>query len=220
MKRLFLIPAFAITILLNPSCKKKDDTNSETKKDTTAPIVTLKGSGDLVLPFGIAFTDPGATAMDETDGDLTSSISSNWDSEVDVNNVAVKTVEYSVSDKSGNKGSTSRKVTVKYLATNVTGEYNAIYTFTAGNGSPFTATVSVGDSENQIKISPFYGGNAILVSELSGETGDSFPINQNANQIQVNGSGKIENKGQKITLTYTLTYSNSSQPVVAVLIRK
>ncbi|MGA0848654.1 MAG: DNA/RNA non-specific endonuclease, partial [Chthoniobacterales bacterium] len=36
--------------------------------DTTAPVITVAGDNPLTLPVGAAFTDPGATALDETDG--------------------------------------------------------------------------------------------------------------------------------------------------------
>ena len=42
--------------------------------DTTAPVITLAGSSTINLTVGDTFTDPGATATDDVDGDLTSSI--------------------------------------------------------------------------------------------------------------------------------------------------
>lgn len=38
--------------------------------DTTPPIITLTGDAQLNVPIGSAFTDPGATAMDNVDGDI------------------------------------------------------------------------------------------------------------------------------------------------------
>jgi hypothetical protein len=42
--------------------------------DTTAPVITLVGDNPLELNNGDTYTDPGATASDDVDGDLTSSI--------------------------------------------------------------------------------------------------------------------------------------------------
>ena len=42
--------------------------------DTTPPVITLNGSSTIQLTVGDSWTDPGATATDETDGDITSSI--------------------------------------------------------------------------------------------------------------------------------------------------
>ena len=68
--------------------------------DTTAPVITLNGAGIVTIEVGTAYTDAGATASDNIDGDITSNI-------ITVNNVdtavvASYTVTYNVSDASGN----------------------------------------------------------------------------------------------------------------------
>ncbi|MDE1944634.1 MAG: DUF5011 domain-containing protein, partial [Patescibacteria group bacterium] len=45
-----------------------------TSTDVTPPVVTLLGSAAMNITQGAAFTDPGATATDDTDGDLTAKI--------------------------------------------------------------------------------------------------------------------------------------------------
>ena len=42
--------------------------------DTTPPVITLIGSSTITLTVGETWTDPGATATDDVDGDITSSI--------------------------------------------------------------------------------------------------------------------------------------------------
>ncbi len=42
--------------------------------DTTAPVITLLGDASLTLTVGETYLDDGATASDDTDGDLTASI--------------------------------------------------------------------------------------------------------------------------------------------------
>ncbi|MBE0674845.1 MAG: DUF5011 domain-containing protein, partial [Bacteroidales bacterium] len=55
-----------IIILVLPACEKKDD---------TAPVITIIGDNPLIVTIGtLNFTDPGATAVDNADGDLTASI--------------------------------------------------------------------------------------------------------------------------------------------------
>ena len=66
----------------------------------TKPVITLSGDGEVSLELGTAYTDSGATASDNIDGDITSSI-------VTVNNVDIYTVgtysvTYNVSDAAGN----------------------------------------------------------------------------------------------------------------------
>lgn len=42
--------------------------------DTDAPVITLNGEPAMSVPYGPPFTDPGATASDDIDGDLTSAL--------------------------------------------------------------------------------------------------------------------------------------------------
>ena len=42
--------------------------------DSSAPVITLLGANPLLIEFGSVYTDPGATATDDVDGDLTGSI--------------------------------------------------------------------------------------------------------------------------------------------------
>ena len=65
-----------------------------------APVITLLGESEVSLELGSSYTDAGATAVDNIDGDITSNIA--VVSTVDVNNVGTYTVTYNVSDAAGN----------------------------------------------------------------------------------------------------------------------
>ena len=68
--------------------------------DVTIPVITLLGESEVSLELGSIYTDAGATAVDNIDGDITSNIA--VVSTVDVNNVGTYTVTYNVSDAAGN----------------------------------------------------------------------------------------------------------------------
>ena len=68
--------------------------------DATIPAITLLGETEVSLELGSTYTDTGATAVDNIDGDLTSSIVT--DNNVDVDTVGTYTVTYDVSDAAGN----------------------------------------------------------------------------------------------------------------------
>ena len=68
--------------------------------DTTAPVITLLGDDTVTIEVGSPYTDAGATATDNYDGDITSSIFTV--STVNTAIVGVYTVRYNVSDASGN----------------------------------------------------------------------------------------------------------------------
>ena len=69
--------------------------------DTTPPVITLNGSATINLIVGESYTELGATATDDIDGDLTSSIVIGGDT-VNTSVVGTYVVTYNVSDASGN----------------------------------------------------------------------------------------------------------------------
>ena len=75
------------------------------------PIITLTGSSTINLTIGDIFTDPGATAKDNIDGDLTSSMTTSGT--VDTFNAGTYTIVYSVLDSVGNLTSETRTVIVE-----------------------------------------------------------------------------------------------------------
>ena len=83
---------------------------SPTPTDTTPPVVTLSGAAAMQLSVGDTWTDPGATALDDTDGDLTAHILETG--AVDTATPGLYTLTYSATDAAGNTGSASRVVTV------------------------------------------------------------------------------------------------------------
>jgi len=85
-------------------------TRTVTVVDRQVPTVRLNG-GNVTVDCGDSFDDPGATASDVCDGDLTEDIvvsGLNFDTETE----GVHTVTYTVRDGAGNVGSASRTVTV------------------------------------------------------------------------------------------------------------
>ena len=68
--------------------------------DTTIPVITLTGEATVTIEVGSTYTDAGATATDNYDGDITSSIVTV--NPVDTDVVGVYTVTYNVTDTNGN----------------------------------------------------------------------------------------------------------------------
>jgi surface protein len=99
-----------------------DDSSDGSSNDTTAPIITLNGQAIATVNLNSTYTDAGATALDDVDGDLTSSIVTTG-----VVNTSIEgnyVITYTVSDSAGNTATTSRQVIVEddgnpvYLAEN------------------------------------------------------------------------------------------------------
>ncbi|REJ13982.1 MAG: hypothetical protein C6W57_15185 [Caldibacillus debilis] len=79
--------------------------------DTTPPVITLKGDNPLYLNVGDEFVDPGATATDDVDGDLTEQIVVTGS--VDTSKPGEYTLTYTVSDSAGNEATATRTVIVR-----------------------------------------------------------------------------------------------------------
>ena len=69
--------------------------------DVTAPVITLNGASTINLNVGDTYTEQGATATDNIDGDLTSSIVIGGNT-VNTNLAGTYIITYNVSDSSGN----------------------------------------------------------------------------------------------------------------------
>jgi len=91
-----------------------DDSNDPTPPVPThtdgGPIVTLNGDAAIALAQGAQWTDPGATAIDPVDGDISGSIA--IEGGVDTDTAGIYTVTYRATDSAGKYGEASRVVTV------------------------------------------------------------------------------------------------------------
>lgn len=83
---------------------------SEAASDTTPPVITIQGNNPSEVMVGSIYTDAGATATDNNDGNLTYSISVN--NTVNTSIAGTYTVTYSVSDAAGNSAQAIRTVKV------------------------------------------------------------------------------------------------------------
>ncbi|WP_298347020.1 immunoglobulin-like domain-containing protein, partial [uncultured Algibacter sp.] len=68
--------------------------------DTTAPVITLNGNASIDLNVGGTYTEQGATATDDLDGDITAGIVIGG--VVDTNIGGTYLITYDVSDAAGN----------------------------------------------------------------------------------------------------------------------
>ena len=116
--RTIILSGFFIVavVALVSSCKKKEEV-----KDTDAPVITLLGDAFVTTSLNAVYTDLGATAMDNKDGDISSAIT--FSSSVNRDSTGTYTITYSVSDAAGNAATTvTRTVRVKNDAETLAGE--------------------------------------------------------------------------------------------------
>lgn len=102
--------------------------------DTTSPVIALNNAADITISLGDPYTDAGATATDDTDGDLTSAII--IDNTVNTNVAGTYTVSYSVKDAANNAASAVRTVRVVAKVVDTVPSTGG-----GGGGTPATTTV-------------------------------------------------------------------------------
>lgn len=78
--------------------------------DTTAPVITLKGGGVIELTEGDTYEEPGYTAQDDQDGDLTQLVTVSGS--VSTAYAGEYTLTYTVMDQAGNVAAAVRRVVV------------------------------------------------------------------------------------------------------------
>ena len=78
--------------------------------DQTPPVITINGASDVIIEVGTPYTDLGATALDNKEGDLTAAIVTSGS--VDENLLGTYVVTYTVQDNQGNASSEERTVRV------------------------------------------------------------------------------------------------------------
>ncbi len=117
MKRIVLLSIIATSVasLTIVSCKKEDK---------TAPVITLTGAAAIDHILNSAYTDQGATATDDKDGDLTASITVSGTVNKDL--AGNYTLTYNATDAAGNAATpVTRVVTVNNQANYLAGTYSS-----------------------------------------------------------------------------------------------
>ena len=100
---------FLLVVIFLVACSSDDDKSSIS--DFDAPEITILGANPYYTAKDSSYSDPGATAYDAVDGDLTSEIIAT--NNVNINIVGSYTVNYRVGDRAGNIADTFRVVKVE-----------------------------------------------------------------------------------------------------------
>ncbi|MDB9888475.1 DUF5011 domain-containing protein [Polaribacter sp.] len=96
----------------NPATQVTRTVNVTADADSTIPVITLVGANPQIIELGTAYSELGATATDNIDGDISANISIDA-TYVDINTVGDYTVTYNVSDTAGNPATqVTRTVTI------------------------------------------------------------------------------------------------------------
>lgn len=207
---------FLFCVLSFSACKKEEkDPPPIIVSDTTPPIISLIGGLNINHPLNTIFTDSGATAMDNHDGDLTGSISVTGTVNKDLKGTYVLT--YIVADAAGNTASIERTVNVVNSAEFYAGSYS-VTDLVSGNTMIYVDAIYVSSTvNNRIWVSKFADYmNASVYFNINGSTvtipSQTVNCGNPAANRQFTGSGTIS--GTTITLNYAeLTNGTTSNGV-------
>lgn len=218
MKKQFLnIAAFALVAgaLTLTGCKKDD---------TTAPIITLLGAESVTISLNSTYTDAGATAEDDRDGDISSKITSDVETVLNEDKTGTYTITYTVSDETGNYSTATRTVIVKNDAADLAGTYSVTESYPGTTLADYTYSQVVTASETinkRITFNKFgdYSGNASIYANITGTSLDlpsqsAVGIGGASENHTFNGTGTV-NATSVLTINFTdVNTSNSSSAAV------
>ncbi|MFL0798157.1 MAG: PHB depolymerase family esterase [Cellvibrionaceae bacterium] len=149
------------------------------------PEITLVGSEDIAIISGSNWTDPGATATDEEDGDLTSSIVVSGS--VNTNVIGVYTLTYSVTDSGGLPASVDRIVRVLDGTTNLapTITLNGAAVVSVGSGDAWNDPgATANDNEDgDLTSSIVKGGDHPVNTAIEGTYSVTYTVMDNGTQL-------------------------------------
>ncbi|MFY9311297.1 MAG: DUF5011 domain-containing protein [Bacteroidia bacterium] len=185
------------------------------KEDTTAPVVTLTGDASKTVSLQGTYTEEGATATDDEDGEVTPTVSGT----VNVNLAGTYTITYTATDAAGNVGTATRTVIVKNDAEDWAGNYSVVDvcgTSTFNYNQTVTASTTVNNKLMFSKFADYAGNTAIYAmvtgSDISIPSQSAVGIGTNnggtcdvANHQFVSQSGMSNSNGFVITYTDELT---------------
>lgn len=127
--------------------------------DPIPPTLTLKGDSEMTIQAGSDYKDPGYTAADNVDGDLTSKVT--VEGSVNTYSAGTYTLTYTVKDNYGNEASDTRTVTVEPVrqsdTVNPTGKI-VYLTFDDGPGEYTSKLLDILDKYN-VKVTFFTVGS-------------------------------------------------------------
>lgn len=81
--------------------------------DIVSPTITLVGDASMTIQAGSAYTEPGFTAIDDVDGDITANVQVSGS--VNIYHADTYTLTYTVTDSYGNTGTAQRTVIVEAI---------------------------------------------------------------------------------------------------------
>lgn len=188
--------------------KEETPTTTKKPKDTEKPNLLLKGDKTITLKVGDVYNEPGYSAIDNIDKDITAKVIVTGT--IDTNKVGEYTLTYSATDNSGNTSSDKRIVKVTGVTTTTTVRPGTTTQAPATTRPTTTRKPTTTKISETPKIAPtitLYGSRIITlyVGDKYKDPGYSAKDCMGSDiTSSVNVSGTVNTK---VATTYRITYS-------------
>lgn len=213
--KIYVITLFFISCTLFLSCEKESDGTSiynSNALDTIPPVLTLLGSNPFQLEMLEPYSEPGATADDNEDGDIYSFINVNA-SEIDNHLPGNYNVYYSVSDSAGNTADAIREVVVYATNNALAKTYNVVDSVFTSSGvffQVYSYSQTLTGSGSNVNIYSLFGNYPGLSSNVTSTVDGNGNITL-PSQTKTVGSGDshtFSGTGQVTTNGFLLVYTD------------
>ncbi|NHN32225.1 S-layer homology domain-containing protein, partial [Paenibacillus agricola] len=154
--------------------------------DITLPVITLNGNAAVNLTLGASYTDAGATALDNIDGDLTSRIvvtisnTMNLGTTLDTAVAGAYTYHYNVSDTAGNVAEEKTRTVIVAKAVDTVTEITPTSTSTS-TPSPTPSPINIISTNGSLTLPIGAAGEVSLETEVT----ISVPANATSKELQL-----------------------------------
>ena len=196
----------------------KDSSNNKTKvirkiikNDIEKPIITLKGNDKISIIVNGTFTEPGYSALDNCDGDITNSVTVTGS--VNTNIPGEYKINYSVKDSSNNEDVKVRTVIVRDKVKALPGTFKSSMVYLTFDDGPSNLTTKILDilKEEGVKATFFVIGRSDSLNSVikraydEGHTIALHSYTHNYNKIYTSSTAyfddlyQIQNKVKNIT---------------------
>ena len=187
-------------------------------EDITKPVITLTGGENVDVILGSTWDDPGYTAIDDEDGDLTSSVV--VEGVVDTSLTGTYQVTYTVTDAAGNVGTATRYVRVYNEVEDWAGTYSAEDSEDGNTFPAETRTVDFSTTVNNRLIFIKFSGrtdadpyaDVNTSAEIASMPAQNFICGPSGNQADLTfaGSANLNSSTKVMYWTYTVALTVST----------
>lgn len=191
-------------------------------KDVIPPVITLTGETEISVDIGSAFVEPGFSAVDECDGNISQNVVT--EGVVDCFANGVYTIIYRVTDSAGNVGEATRKVWVEDMtAPQITLNGDSEVYVPLGDSYVEHGYNAVDNADGNLndkvvvdgKVDTNKSGNYTIIYKVTDSAGNAASATRNVYVYEKQAENVVVEPGDKVIY---LTFDDGPGPYTAKLL--